>query len=333
MTIKDFINTELLAIAKKAIQYHAEASDKVIKELSSLDLSDIDVLKEFVNSEALSDSNNLFFRFKDSVEAIIKLNEPEGYLEILSKIESMIKSDKTNKIYPLLWIQSKLYYFRHDEYLDSEYKDFLENVFDKYPDFVKDEELFNDLKIILIPKSKDWNPDIFKELFNGAAEKFPENTKIRWIAGQISYRIHEYENALSHVKEIYDIHKNNKWPDKRYDPYRNTFTYYDFIDIVQTMGIINSLTGNTNEAMKNAGFVLNNLPDFDFPLPQELFSKIHFMDSYFVRMRCNMLSENIEEVMNDYNDVKNFLKFSDWKEWYADVMDFIYEIEDDFSIN
>jgi hypothetical protein len=322
MTIKELINKELLATAQTALKgQNTDAKDDFLSFLKSADLSDANELRKILGMPYVKANSDLQVVFVKQVELLI-LDSKGDYNEVLKKIKDKNLNSGINK---LLWIKNKLLYFKNEEYLDFKYSEFQKKVFyDEFSEFVKDNELFNELGIIIKPRSYNWNKDIFLKVFVSASKQFPSNTKIRWIAGRINFMDENYDAALEYVTSIYNDYKNKQWENRSYDPDSVEFTYYDFISIVQTLAIISSLKGDREKACEYAEKVLNNLPLFRFPaIMQKLYEKIHFMDSYFVRMRCNMLRNNHKRVLEDYEKVKDVFEVSDWKEWYADVLEYI----------
>jgi hypothetical protein len=322
MTIKELINRELFATAQKALKgQNTNAKDDFLSFLKSADLSDANQLQQILEKDYVKENRFLNLVFVKQVELLI-LDSKGDYNEVLKKIKDKELNFGIDK---LLWIKNKLLYFKNEEYLDFKYSEFLKKVFsDEFSEFVKDNELFNELGIIIKPRSYNWNKDIFLNVFESASKQFSSNTKIRWIAGRINFMDENYDAALEYVTSIYNDYKNKQWKYRFYDTDSIEFTYYDFIDIVQTLAIISSLKGDCEKACEYAEKVLNNLPLFRFPaIMQRLYEKIHFMDSYFVRMRCNMLRNNHKRVLEDYEKVKDVFEISDWKEWYADVLEYI----------
>ncbi len=327
MQINEFIWSEIKQIVRST-NFDNTEKEKVLSFLSMFEEKTLN--KNILNhllAELKPFSNNLKYLF-DVLNLLIEINDSEFNKELLSKTKKLLETHKQSDLLRFIWIKLKVLQFKHDEYLDTKYADFLQKVFTEHCPLTGKIDKFSEVTgIILKPKWEIWNSDIFEEPLRQIVSECKYRYEIKLILARMLFYNSKYDEAFTLLNNIAksplainfkkrNVNKNVTFPDTEY------FSYADYIDTIQTIAIIQSIKGEDEAAFKNADFVLNNLPDFNTP-DKGMYQKIFYMDSYFIRMRYNLKNGNNNEIINDYNEVKKLTDISDWNKRYNDVAEYL----------
>ena len=325
MHVNEFIWSEIKLIIVKNTKLNNTEKEKILSFLNMFDKKELDkdILK-YLLSELNPFSSELKSLFK-ILNLFLEINDSEFNKELLSKTEKLSEIHKQNDLLIFIWIKLKVLQFEHDEYLDVEYAKFLQKVFTEHCPLTGKIDKFSEVTgIILKPKWEIWNSDIFKEPLKKIITECKFRYEIKLILAKIYFHKYEYDKSLQMLNEIkvaenikrYVKSRTVNLPDKEY------FSYADYIDTIQIIAIIQSIKGEDRNAYKNADFVLKNLPNFNTP-DKDIYQKIFYMDSYFIRMRYNIKNGNKGKVLKDYTQVRDLIEISDWNDRYKDVTEYL----------
>lgn len=326
MRINEFINQELKNIASQELKnlVRFEEEKELIRVLNSISLEDeLGNIEEYILVIKSSSILNHLKNFNFILDILLKVYDFEFCEDSFKEIEQNMKNNPKIRIYPLLWIYYKVNFFRNDEYLDSEFADFLKNIFIEYDYLINlDDFLYETNVLIIKPSWEKWMKEIFANVFELASKKYPNKYAFKSILAKIYFQNEEYLLSLSHLAPI--IQFVNSVPENKKDKtiIDFEFPYIEYLDAIQLAGIIHHKLGEQNKAMYYVNYVLNNLPIINFNKGEEEEVSM-YIDSFFIRMHSNAQKNKNEKVLQDYEKVKGYLSCGDWENKYTDVINYI----------
>ncbi|NLD49196.1 MAG: hypothetical protein GX660_18705 [Clostridiaceae bacterium] len=326
MKTNEFIIQELKSLSIKEIKNlfsDKEQTDllETITQVFDINgIADIEILSASITqNEKLSSLKILNF----NVEQLLKVNDLDFLQADFQIIEQRMSNDPKNRIYPLLWILHKINTFETDEYLDSEYADFLKTVFEKYDFIVNLDDFLFESRILLIkPSWEVWEKEIFQPVFEIASNKYQKKYAFRKILAYVYFQNEDYKAALKCLEQIMNSIKNelSEREDKSIGDIE--FPYFEYLDAVQLSGIIHYTLGDHEKAMQLLNFVINNLPKIEFENGEED-EILSYIDSFILRIHYNIQKNKTDDVIHDYKRIKEYLCWGDWENEYPDVFKYI----------
>jgi tetratricopeptide (TPR) repeat protein len=315
----EFITNEIktAAISEISMTYDQSEHPLLIDSLNHFFQNNISDLSDFEELEELANSNSRLGSLK-SINYIIQLIQlssinPEANEKA---IEQKMINEPRNKLYPLLWVLHKVEMFHTDEYLDSEYAAFLETTATSYGYLFELDDFITSTTILLYQQLADTQEyEMFQKVFLKASALYSQKHPLKKMLARLYFKNNDYFPALECIEQL--IHDKHT-PGCECD-------FEEQLDAIQFAGIINYKLGNTERAMIQINYVIDNIPKWE-DNNKKVSNTLSFIDAYLYRMRYNISKGNSFQVMDDFNQVEMDLFYCDWEHTHPDVFDYIKKI-------
>jgi len=323
MKLQEFIIQEIRTVVESEVQNN-EKKNKVIAFIDAKGADILQNLDELQKDLELSNFKELNY----SLSALHELDEFD--LSLFQKVEILIKQYPNNKIFPLVYLFCYKMGLEEQENLKDELS-LIEyfKLIQKFDFLIElDNILFEAelLKVFLELYDKDTLSQLVPVL-NEIIGKYPNKVGFRFYLVQVLFQISAYDDALITIKAIQKDWK--ALSDEDFDG----LTEEDNVCLVLTLAKIYDKKNDNESALKEVNWVIDNIPSWE--ADGEEIQINGFDEAYFLRMKCNMLKQNKEAVLLDYNALKEYdalfefdetsdeISTPDLRNAYADVLHYV----------
>lgn len=294
MVLNKFIIQELKSTVIKEVNNDAQGK-KILAKIDTFGDGLLERLDELDNDLELSD-------FKELNNTLSVLHELDEFdLSLFQKAEILIKVYPNNKIFPLVYLFCYKMGLEEQENLKDELS-LIEyfKLIQKFDFLIElDNILFEAELLKVFPEL--YGKDTLSQLvpiLNEIIGKYPNKLGFRFYLVQVLFQISVYDDALKTIKAI-----QKDW-DSLSDEDFDGLTEEDNVYLVLTLAKIYDKKNDNASALNEVNWVIDNIPSWE--ADGEEIQINGFDEAYFLRMKCNMLKQNKEAVLLDYNALKEY---------------------------
>jgi len=326
MRLNEFINIELkdLASAELKKNYSGDALSELLEQAEKVKLNDDYELDE--QSVEILKNPDLY-----NIEAYnlcLKIIMDDGEVQdSYAIIEEKLQYNPKNRLYGLIKIVLKMELIERQECFDKDIALFFDDLFKNYSYLVELDDFFKTSSILNIyDYNISSNKDLFIPVLNNAIKIYPKKLKIHQLLALLYYMNEDYDNSLSLYLRIVDYVEKEFKTSGRVES--DSFYWTDYLDVLTQLAMIYDIIGKYDQALKCVDFVIENIPVVYVGDSNDEIEDIQgYIDCFLIRMRVNVINNNIDAIVNDYNRIKEHLFGDWWKQGYNDVFEFIEKMD------
>ncbi len=287
------------------------------------DFDDLEELVDFMEKDQLISSMK-------KLNPIITLFRQVDNLDITTESHQLVMEelakDPSNKLLALIRLITQAEYFEEEEMLDTDFAEFLDDIFENYSFLVELDNVFDDtiyLHGYLYNERLEHQQQIFFPVFERAVKKYPEKYILKFYLAIMLYHREIFLEALSHLYDIKNHMESTAIPEIGIKPQDGSL---DFYDVLLHMAKCYDQLGKDEQGEILVTHMIENLPIVYWSDGREEEDVQDHTESFMLRMRFNLKKNNMKQVKEDYERIKDFYSFFEFDDEYPDVLKAIEDL-------